>query len=262
LNGVRAGQQAHAVFAARDQHVEAPGAFAEELRRRRRVVGAADQTVRGDLGLVMIGRHQRGAGVVVDVRDLRIDEHGNTARASGRHHTRHHVPRHGSLQVVRHEDRVRPGRQPLHLAGHQLLRVAGHFVIAFVVDSGHLQVSRRHDPELRRRAPRRILDEPRGADAGRRQEVMQPTRRAVRAGQADQFDVSAKRPHVVGHVCRAADAVVVVVILDDRDGRLRRDAVHAADHELVEHDVADNQHRRRGEVVDRATKAVESRGHS
>ncbi len=191
-----------------------------------------------------------------------IHEHRNPPRAPGGDRARHHLPGDGPLEVVGHEDDVGLVREAIHVRRQRLLRVAGHLVIALVVDPRHLLVPCRHDPELRRGPPRRVLDEPRGADAAGRQQVTEPQTGGVGPGEADQFDLPSERPHVVGDVGGAARTEVVVVVLDDRDGRLRRHSVHAADDELIEHDVAHDQYRGRREGVDRTMKAVEGRGHS
>ena len=67
---------AHAVLAARDQHaLAAARARGRSRAARARVVVGADAHVRRDLRFVVVRRHERRAGVVVDVRDLRIDQH-------------------------------------------------------------------------------------------------------------------------------------------------------------------------------------------
>ena len=62
-----------------------------------------------------------------------------------------------------------------------------------------------------------------------------------RAGDGDERGLAAERDDVVRDVGRAAHAVHLVVERDDRDGRFRRNARHAADDELVEHGVADDE---------------------
>ena len=51
---------------------------------------------------------------------------------------------------------------------------------------------------------------------------------------------AAERGDVVRHVGRAAQAELVAVEPDDRHRRLGRNAIDAADQEVVEHDVADD----------------------
>ena len=63
----------------------------------------------------------------------------------------------------------------------------------------------------------------------------------IPAGDSDERRVAAERDDVARDVGRAAHAVHVVVERDDRDGRFRRNARHAADDELVDHGVADDE---------------------
>ena len=66
-------------------------------------------------------------------------------------------------------------------------------------------------------------------------------RRVVHAGDGDERRLSAERRDVVRHVGRAAHPQHLVIEGDDRHRRLGRDARDAADDELVEHGVADDE---------------------
>ena len=84
----------------------------------------------------------------------------------------------------------------------------------------------------------------------------QPLRFQVVADDADELDTAAERGDVVGHVGGAAEPVFVVIEPDDRYRRFRGDAIDVAEHEVIEHDVADDEHgaaaEARGEILERA----------
>ena len=54
----------------------------------------------------------------------------------------------------------------------------------------------------------------------------------------------------MGDVGRAAEPVLVALVLDDRDRRFRRDALHAPDDEVVEHRIADDDDWLAGEALE------------
>ena len=83
--------QPHAVLAARHQHAAAAGTFTEPLCRLARLVVRADTHVRDGLGFVMVGRDDGGAGVIVDVRHFRIDQHGNAGACAAGDRCRRHA---------------------------------------------------------------------------------------------------------------------------------------------------------------------------
>jgi hypothetical protein len=55
------------------------------------------------------------------------------------------------------------------------------------------------------------------------------------------------------------DTQALAIEVDDRDGRLRRDALHAPDRELIEHDVADDHDRPIGDARDERSKGGKGR---
>ena len=63
----------------------------------------------------------------------------------------------------------------------------------------------------------------------------------VPSGDSDERGMTAERDDIARDVGRAAHAIHVVVERDDRDGCFRRNACHAADDELVDHRVADDE---------------------
>ena len=67
---------------------------------------------------------------------------------------------------------------------------------------------------------------------------------------------AAERRDVVGDVGGAAEPVLFVIEPDDRHRGFRRDALHAAEHEVIEHEVADDEDgaagEARGKILERA----------
>src|SRR5262249_24391521 len=78
---------------------------------------------------------------------------------------------------------------------------------------------------------------PRGAEVPH-----QPRPLGVRADDAGDLDGAAERGDVVRHVGRAAQAEALVIELDDGHGRFGRDALDAPDDEMIEHQIADDEH--------------------
>jgi hypothetical protein len=85
-----------------------------------------------------------------------------------------------------------------------------------------------------------ILDQTILPDIKRSQLVTDQMRFLVLAHDSYQLDVAAKRARIVRHIRRSPDPMMFVLEPNDRDRRFRRDAIDAADDELVEHDVAED----------------------
>ncbi len=132
------------------------------------------------------------------------------------------------------------GRVLLDVGDDPLLHLARDFRIALVVDARDLLVAVRDDAHLRRRrtGPSPTND---GAIPASRHAWASVAAASSRPVTATSVACAAERHDVARHVGGAADAVHVVVEGDDRDRRLRRDARHAADDELVDHRVADDE---------------------
>ena len=81
---------------------------------------------------------------------------------------------------------------------------------------------------------------------GARQARAQVRGRLVVADHAEELDAAAERGDVVRDVGGAAEAVLLLLEADHRDRRFRRDAIDAADDEVIEHHVADHQDRAPG----------------
>ena len=136
------------------------------------------------------------------------------------------------------------------------------FDIRLVVDARHLLLPRGHDPYLARGRSRGILDEPGIGQARLGQRSPQPLARLVVADDPDEHGRRAERAHVVRDVGRAAQPILVAHVLDDRHRRLRRDALHAPDDELVEHQIADDNDTATGETRNDGGERVVGRGHA
>jgi len=121
-----------------------------------------------------------------------------------------------------------------------LFDLAADFRIAFVVDPRHLLIPVGHHAHLRRRGTAAVANE-RRRDARLPARLGKCRRAIVASGDSDQRRLSAERHDVACHVRGAADPVHVVVECHDRNRRLRRDACHATDDELVDHGVADDE---------------------
>ena len=152
----------------------------------------------------------------------------------------HDLPRDAPLQIVRDDDRRRARRMLLDLAEDAPLDVVGDLGVGLVVDARHLLVPVGDDADLGRRRPAGVADERRG-DAGFAAGVRQRRGRLVHAGDGDERRLAAERGDVVRDVGRAAHPEHLVIERDDRHRRLGRDAGDAADDELVEHGVADDE---------------------
>ncbi len=113
--------------------------------------------------------------------------------------------------------------------------------VVLVVDPRHLLIAHRHHPQLPRRAAVRVADDAPGADREPREIGAQPLRFRVVPDDADDLHAAAERRDVVGDVGGAAEPVLLVIEPDDRHRGLRRDPLHAAEHEVIEHEVADDE---------------------
>ena len=85
-----------------------------------------------------------------------------------------------------------------------------------------------------------------------RELVAQSLPPVVRSDEADDLDAAAERRHVVRDVGGAAQPVSLVIELHDRHRRFGGDAFDAADHEMIEHHVADDEDRAPRERQQRA----------
>jgi hypothetical protein len=85
--------------------------------------------------------------------------------------------------------------------------------------------------------------------------------RLVVARHTDEICLRTKSTNGVGHVRGATEMEVLSLELHHRHWRLRRDPVHAPDHELVEHDVADDEGADRRKAFDEAAKSVLDQAH-
>ena len=163
-----------------------------------------------------------------------------------------------ALLVVGDQDHVGAGGRLADLLRQRGLEIPVRRAIALVVDPRHLLVARRHDAELPRRAAVAVGDAPppvpmpasRRSASSRVPSASLPTRPAISTRAAERRDV-------VRHVRGAAEAIALVIELDDRHRRFRRNAVDPPDHEVIEHQVADDQHRC-GRAPDRAAPGDQS----
>ena len=149
-------------------------------RRRGRVLVGPDAQVRRDLRLVVVRRDERRAGVVVDVRDLRIDQDRDRPGACALGDARPRAP--GSPRPSdspRHDD-LRVVEPRAACAISVALDVAVGLGVGLVVDARHLLVARGDDALLGRRRARRIDDEPVAADPVRGELGPQPCPRRRR----------------------------------------------------------------------------------
>ena len=68
-----------------------------------RVLVRPDAQVCRGFGFDVIRRDQRAAGVIIEVRNLRIDQHTDAARAGGRDHRGHDLLGDYALEIVGHD---------------------------------------------------------------------------------------------------------------------------------------------------------------
>ena len=129
--------------------------------------------------------------------------------------------------------------------------------VGLVVDPRDLLVARGHDPHLPRRRTRRILDQVLGGDAAprRARRAASRRRRPGRPGRRG-CGVAPSARMLCATFAAPPRRYSSRSMLDDRDRRLRRDAVDVADDELVEHDVADDDDRLAGEAFDERVAAA------
>ena len=66
---------------------------------------------------------------------------------------------------------------------------------------------------------------------------------------ADKGNRRPERRKVHGHVGGPAGTIVVVVVLDDRDRRFGRQALHTTEQEMIQHHVANDDDAASGEVL-------------
>ena len=155
-------------------------AIAKGARGRLRVGFPADAQVRRDLRLVVVRRDQRGARVVLEVRDLRIDQQRHTPLTGDRRQARHQCTRDGALQVIGHHNRLHRLGQRHRALDERRLDRAGRLGVRLVVHARHLLIAGGHDAHLRRGAPLRVGEQAAGRDAVRLQPGAQ--RRCRRVG--------------------------------------------------------------------------------
>ena len=73
-----------------------------------------------------------------------------------------------------------------------------------------------------------------------RQLVLELLAGVIVADHADEIDGTAEGPQVVRHIRGAAEPDLFIFEDHHRHGRFRRDAADAADHEAIEHHVAEH----------------------
>jgi hypothetical protein len=122
--------------------------------------------------------------------------------------------------------------------------------VPLVVDPGDLLVARRDHARLARRAPAGIDHEPRRPDPLRAQRFPQPPALRIVTDDPDDLDRRAQRPEVRSHVGGTAETVLLAGESDDGHGCFGRDAVDRPDHEMIEHHIADDDDRLRGEAAE------------
>ena len=76
------------------------------------------------------------------------------------------------------------------------------------------------------------------------------------AGEADKGDPSAERCRIVGGIARPAGKNVGRVVLEDQDRRLARHASHAAVHELVGQQIAQDDDAQPRKTIDQREEAI------
>ncbi len=115
-----------------------------------------------------------------------------------------------------------------------------NLAIVFVVDARDLLVAGCHDAEFARRAAMPIVDDAGGTDAELFEIGAEAHGRFVLAHQSDDAYVPAERRDIVRDVGGAAQTVIFVIEPHDRYRGFRRNTIDHADHEVIEHQVADD----------------------
>ena len=143
------GGQPHAAFAERDEHAADAGARHDRPGRLARLVWRADAPAGCGFGLDVVGRHQRGAAIELEVRHLGVDQQRQASLVRAGDEVRHQASRHHALLVV--GDQQGAGAVEVSIDdGHEAVfggRV--EVAIGLVVDSRHLLVAAGHHPHLR-----------------------------------------------------------------------------------------------------------------
>ena len=132
--------------------------------------------------------------------------------------------------------------------------------IGLEIDPRHLLLALRDDAQLPRRRSRVVGHQVGGVDAAGAEALPQLPGCLVVTHHADQGNRRPERRKVHGHIGGPAGTVVVVVVLDDRDGRLGRQPLDTAEQEVVEHHVADDDHAATLEAAGSASVHVRDRG--
>ena len=196
---------------------------------------------------MVVGRDDGRARVVVDVRDLRIDEQRDLPASRRLDDRFHHAPGDTALEVVGDHDGRRVGGALLNRVDDAAFGVAANFRVVFVIDARHLLIALGHDSHFRRRDAVGIRRDESAFDPGVAAALHQRLRVVILAGHGDKGRVAAQRGDVVSDVGRAANSMRLVIEHDDGDGRFGRDTRHAADDEGIEHRDADDENVRAGE---------------
>ncbi|CUU16974.1 hypothetical protein CDS [Bradyrhizobium sp.] len=245
MNGLAiARHQRHAVLALRDQDRLAIGephhvlAGIDDALRR---VGAAAGRLRKFLA---IGREQRGAAIDRPVQALGIDDHGLAERSRGVDRVTDHARGQHALGVVgeQYDVGARDLRQDcvdqlgLDVVGgrHRLLPIRAQHVRGKMLGD---------EADFSRGRPRRIAHQ-RAFDAGMLRKCrFEPLARIVLADEADKDAARPEGRDIARDVSGAADMDLAALGGDHGRRCFRRDPRHLAIDELVQHDVADAQHR-------------------
>ncbi len=205
---------------------------------------------------MVVRRDHRGARVVVDVGNLRIDEQRDRLLPRGLDGRVHHPLRHAPFQIIRDDDGGCVAAVGPDGADDAVFDLAGDLRVVLIVHACDLLVPLGDDADLGRRHALGIGGDEPGFNAGLAAPLQQRLRVVVLPRHRDERRVAAKGGDVVRHVRRAADAVCLVIEGDDGHRRLRGDARHSADDERVEHRVADDEHVRGGEGGNEAGRAI------
>ena len=240
----RARHQRHAVLALRHQHGLAIGEnhrIARGLRDARIAVGAAA----GRLGkFLAIWRQQGRAAIDREIGALGIDDHALAEFLRGIDHVADHPRRQDALGVIRqqHDVGARDVRQ--HRVDQLLLDLAGSRLRQLPVGAQHVGGKMLGDEaHLARGRPRRVVHQHAFNARLLLQRHREPDADLVLADQAGEDAASAERSDVARDIAGAADIGLAALRRDDRRRRLRRNPRHLAIDELVEHEVADAEHR-------------------
>ena len=189
----------------------------------------------------MVHLDDRRAAVAAEVAVLGVDEHRHVPLRRRAHHRIEHPRGHGPLGVVAHHDRVGAGGRG-DLFDELLLDRPTNRVRDLSVESRHL-LTTHGDALLGSGHAVRGDHQTRGIDAVSRAVIAYPLPRCVLADHADEHRRSAQRRHLTGHVRGTAQMVTHLGHVDDRDRGLRRDPIRRSLDVLVEHHVADDEHR-------------------